>query len=391
MKAKKVIIYLIAILIICAGCSEKNLIEPSTDAKDTKIESVPEETIPTPPIEEEVEVDVVGEIINAMSNEELLGQMLVFHLRGITAPEEHFAELIKNTYCSNFLLLQSNCVNIEQLAGLVSETKNLNPKPEIPFWFCIDEEGGRVARLGLGLPSARTTALSDEPLLTAYQNGETTALALKQAGVQLCLAPVLDTAKDLNTASLGDRIYDSNPDVASELGASFIKGLNDNGIAATIKHFPGVGNSSIDSHFAYPIISGTREELEAYDLKSFRNALNDGADVIMVGHLMMPAFDEVNPSSLSKAITTDLLRNEWGFDGVVITDDMLMGSITSNYDIAEASLQALLAGADMLMITEYEQHTYDRLISAVRDGTITRERLEESARRILELKWKYPE
>ena len=362
-------VFIIALVLIFTGCGNSS--------KDTSEE--PEEPV----------VDPIEERIKTMTNEEILGQMLIFQIKGVQRVEDNFAALAKSTNCANFMLLENNCYYPEQVGELITNMNLNNPHEDIPFWYCIDEEGGSVSRLRLGLPSARNTAESEDPVGRAYENGNTTGSILSGAGVNLCLAPVVDVAENLKTASLGDRIFSSDPAVVTELASSFIKGLHDNGVASTIKHFPGVGNSRVDSHFSFPKIEGTREEVESFDLVPFRNIIESGADVVMVGHLIMPAFDGENPASLSRIIVTDFLRGEWGYNGVVMTDDMSMDSITSKHDLAEACLQAILAGSDMLIIQEDEQRVYDRLLLATQDGTLPRERLEESMYRILELKWKY--
>lgn len=328
-------------------------------------------------------------IIASLSDEEIIGQMLIFHVDGKKAPSKKSIKMIQKTNCSNFILIDKNCKDIKQVGKLVSKINQNNPLPNIPYLFCIDEEGGDVSRLGLGLPSAKKTGESKNPAAKAYKNGEATAKALKKAGIQLCLAPVLDTAKKPKKSSLGNRIYDSNPEIVSGLGTSFMKGLNDNGVASTVKHFPGIGNSSIDSHEDFPVIKRSKKTIKNSELIPFRNAIKEGADVVLVGHAIFPNLDKDNPATLSKAITTDLLRTELGFAGVIMTDDMYMDSITSNYNTADACLKAVLAGSDMILCLGKEQKVYARLVAATKDGTLSRERLEESMRRILKLKLRY--
>ena len=351
--------------------------------------------MPSLPIEgvaeeqEVVAVDPLEEKVASMSDEELIGQMLVFKLDGVNSPSQSTIDMINKTHCSNFILLESNCNSFEQVNSLLSQTSSYNKDSDIPFWYCIDEEGGDVTRFNLGIPSARKTALSDDPEGNSRQNGENIAIALRQAGIQLCLAPVLDTAKNLDKSSMGSRIFDSDPNTVANLGSEFIRGLHRHGIASSVKHFPGVGNTSVDSHDDFPVVKRSREEIEGYELVPFRTVIQNSTDIVMVGHILLPAFDEDNPSSISKTIVTDLLRGEMGWDGVVMTDDMYMGAIVSHYEVEDACLQAITAGVDMVLTISDGEVVYDRVLKALNDGTITRERLEESAKRIIKMKWKY--
>lgn len=374
---RKVLICLLVLTMLSVGCSSKEAEKlpsiPVTEVSEAEIETV----------------NPLDEIIDSMSDEELIGQMMVFQLDGVNAPSQKTLDLINKTHCSNFLLLESNCKSVDQVASLLEQTNQNNPKPEIPFWYCIDEEGGDVTRFNLGVPSARETAKSEDPEGNSRKNGEDIAKVLKAAGIQLCLAPVLDTAKNLSKSSMGSRIFDSNPEVVSTLALEFIRGLHHYGIASSVKHFPGVGNTSVDSHEDFPIVNRSREEIESFELVPFKNVINNRVDIVMVGHILLPAYDDVNPASISKSITTDLLRNELGWDGVIMTDDMYMGAIVSHYKIEDACLMAIQAGADMVLTLSDGQAVYEKILAALNDGTLTRDRLEESARRIITMKLKY--
>lgn len=308
-------------------------------------------------------------------------------MRGTESPGGDLTALIEKTHCANFILFGGNCINPEQVAGLIQRTNEYNPHEDIPFFYCIDEEGGRVSRLKLGLPSAKETALSENPAQKAYENGEKTANALREIGIQWDLAPVFDISK--GESALGDRIFGSNGETAGALALSFARGLQENGVAATAKHFPGIGHTPVDSHEAFPVIEKSREELESYELVPFRAAMDNNVDVIMVGHVIMPAFDTQYPATISHKIITGLLREEWGYNGLIMTDDMAMSSMKECYPAGEACLQAVLAGVDMVLIADNSSGVFDAMQQAARDGVLTRERLEESMRRILAFKWQY--
>ena len=384
---KRLFICIIMTLLIFTGCgSDDSNKQPNTSAEDSSNNGSTEEAVPRVIPAKFNPVDVK---ISSLSNEEIIGQMLVFPLGGTSAPGAATERIIRETHCANFILLANNYVNESQLAEFIAKTNELNQLQNIPYLFCIDEEGGDVTRMDLGIPSARKTAQSSDPEASAYNNGAKIAQSLKQVGIRLCLAPVMDTAKDPKKSSLGTRIFSADPNVVATLGTSFINGLHDNGVASAIKHFPGVGNTKVDSHEKFPVIKGTREEIENFELVSFKAGIENGTDVVMIGHLLMPAFDKESPASLSPTIINGLLREEWGYNGIIMTDDMYMSSITSSYKIEDACLKSVLAGMDMVLALDKEEQIYQKLLAAVNDGTLTRERLEESMRRILIMKLKY--
>lgn len=205
-------------------------------------------------------------------------------------------------------------------------------------------------------------------------------------------APVLDVNSNPNNPVIGDRSFGADPEQVANLGTSTMHGMMDNGIISVVKHFPGHGDTVVDSHKVLPKIEASLERLRQMELIPFQKAIKEGVDAIMVAHLLIPALDHLYPSSMSKAVITDLLRNEMAFNGVVITDDLTMGAIVNEYTVAEAALQSFIAGSDLLLIVggyEDEISAIETLMSAVETGSITEDRLNESLKRILSLKEKY--
>ena len=196
-------------------------------------------------------------------------------------------------------------------------------------------------------------------------------------------APVLDILSNPNNTVIGSRAFGRDADIVSNLGISVMKGINENNVIPVVKHFPGHGDTSVDSHYGLPLVEKSLNELKELEFIPFQNAINSGADAIMVSHILLKNIDSENPATMSKKIVSDILRDEMNFKGVVISDDMTMAAIMDNYDIA---------GVDIILVC----HGYDNEIKvltsiseAVNSGEITEERLDESVYRILSLKNKY--
>src|SRR5690606_28584713 len=211
-------------------------------------------------------------------------------------------------------------------------------------------------------------------------------------GFNVNFAPVLDINSNPENPVIGDRSFGNNPDVVSKLGIQMMKGIQGENIIPAIKHFPGHGDTSVDSHVELPVVQKTMAELEQMELIPFKQAIAEGADMVMIAHILLPSIDPKFPSSMSEAIITDLLREKIGFDGVVITDDMTMEAIKNSFDIGKASVMSVKAGADIVMVAhEFENvvKAITALTTAVENGEITEERIDQSVERILKLKNKY--
>lgn len=264
----------------------------------------------------------------------------------------------------------------------------------IPLFFGIDQEGGRVAKIPGDLKALPTNLEIGEINNSdfSFEYGNILGNLVRSFGFNVNFAPVLDINSNPNNPVIGDRSFGNNPDLVSKLGIQTMKGIQDENIIPTIKHFPGHGDTSVDSHLELPVVNKTLEELEALELIPFENAINEGADMVMIAHILLPKLDEKFPSSMSKVVITELLREKLGFSGVVITDDMTMEAITDHYDIGDASVESIKAGTDIIMVA----HHYENIIkvisslkTAVEAGEISEERIDESVTRILKLKRKY--
>ena len=212
---------------------------------------------------------------------------------------------------------------------------------------------------------------------------------LRSCGINLDLAPVADIAEEPAKSVMGSRIVSSDLDTVITICGAVIDGLHEGGCLSCAKHFPGHGSADADSHSGTPAVYRSRGELMEYDAAAFAGAIEAGADCVMTAHVLYPALDGENIATLSPDIITGLLREELGFDGVVISDDMLMQGLSISCRPAEAAVRFILAGGDMLLCgadAETQESIFCSVLEAVQDGRITEERLDESVSRILRLK-----
>lgn len=252
----------------------------------------------------------------------------------------------------------------------------------------VDREGGRVdrlARIGTKLPSAAQVGQHPHAPLVAKTVAEVAATELKALGIDVNFAPVADLAGPDQPGAIGDRSYELDPRRAARLAAISIRAHLDNGVAPTVKHFPGHGATEVDSHYGLPTVDADAEVLDERELIPFRAALRAGVPIVMTGHLAVPALDPTGtPASVSQPVITGLLRETMGFDGVVVADALEMAGLREEGE--DAALKAILAGTDVLLLPRDAAGTLGRLRAAVEDGRLPESRVDESVRRILRLK-----
>ena len=293
-----------------------------------------------------------------------LGQLFMIGLPGLIL-DDSTMDLIKDFGINNFIYFKRNVAGpgqLEHLSKALNKACQDNGLP--PPLISIDQEGGTVTRLPppfTQFPDARILAESEEPEKALMNYAETCAAELKSIGVNYNLAPVLDVCEAGKEYFMERRALGGDPEKVARLGCLIIKKLQANGIAACAKHFPGLGAAVVDPHFELPYVAKEEESIRLNDLTPFRQAINTGVASIMTSHTIYRNLDEKNPATLSKKILTDLLRNELGYEGVVITDDLEMGAIEKEGDLGNASLQAFEAGADLLLIC----HSHEKVIDAV--------------------------
>jgi len=390
MLKKTLIIILLGILVLISGCSNKG----DKSIGDNK-DQIPRESgeKPSETIEEEEELDQIQQILDDMTIEEKIGQLFIFGLDG-TEPDENVIEAIEKDHIGGFILFKDNIVNAEQTVKLLNELKNTNSFNRLPLFLAVDEEGGKVSRLSdiyLDLPSARTIGnIDDEEISLEY--GKVLGEMLKELGFNMDFAPVLDVNSNPKNPVIGKRAFGTKADTVTKHGLRVMEGINSNNVISVVKHFPGHGDTSTDSHIGLPVIDKSLDQMESLELIPFTRAIEKDVDAIMVAHILFTQLDKENPGTLSHKVITELLREELSFDGVVISDDMTMGAIVDNYSIEEAAYRFLKAGGDIVLIChEYEnQHkALNRIKEEVEKGNISEEELDEKVYRIIKLKMKY--
>ncbi len=324
-------------------------------------------------------------ILKTMTRAEKLGQMMIIGVYG-TEINDDSRFMLHQYHIGNIILYDRNLETKEQVQKLTADLQK-NSDGKVPLFIGLDEEGGRVVRMPQIVPpppSAQDIGSAGD-VDAARQTAEATAKELTALGCNLNFAPVADVGTDT-------RDYSDDPTTVGKFVTATATGYNENGIMPCLKHFPGIGKGTADTHKQAVTVTATRETLLAEDILPFRTMIdnfNHRDFMIMVGHIDYPALDEQNPASLSPTIQTELLRRELQFDGIIITDDTNMGAVAGRYTPAQIGVKAVLAGADIVMIC----HDYDKaaeiylgMLDAAEKGIITDERIDESVRRILTAK-----
>lgn len=381
---------------------EKEVIKDDYADVDTSILSENETPAeePDPEYDEEIE-----SIIGNLDVEEKVAQLFIAQpeqvIDGsltITQAGEKTKEALTLYPVGGLIYFDENLEDPEQTKEMLANTKEyiLEACGIMPF-LAADEEGGRVVRIAgneafeienvapmgeIGKESGMKA--SDD----AYSAGEKIGDYMSELGFNLDLAPCADVLSDKTGEVIGDRSFGSDPEQVSKLAWQYASGLQEKGVTACYKHFPGHGSVEGDSHETTVSQNKTREELEASDLIPFRNAIENDVHMIMAGHISCPEItgDDI-PASLSSVMLTDVLRDEMGYEGVIITDSFLMKAVTNTYpDPGEAAVAAIRAGADMVLMPADFHEAYNAVLSAVSSGDIEESRVDESLRRILKVK-----
>jgi beta-N-acetylhexosaminidase len=286
----------------------------------------------------------------ADSARKLAGQTLIAGFSGQELPAE-LSEAARRGEIGGFVLFRRNLVEPEQIAELTSRLIAACTAAEAPPWIAVDQEGGRVQRLGppvLQLPPMRALGDEDDVALTE-QAGRVLGRQLAALGFNLDFAPVLDVDTHAESPIIGDRSFGRDPLRVARHGAAFARGLEAAGVAACGKHFPGHGDAALDSHLALPRVSHDRERLDAVELAPFRTLAPEFTS-IMTAHIVFDAIDAERPATLSRAALLQLLRGELGFSGVIFSDDLEMKAIADHQDAAEAACEAIAAGCDAILV-----------------------------------------
>jgi beta-N-acetylhexosaminidase len=309
------------------------------------------------------------------------GRFVVAGFPGHTASDD-LRRLIDAFDLAGVIYFARNAAEPSQVADLSREVQAL--AREWPFWIAVDQEGGRVARLKAPFtvwPSANTLGRSGQEAL-AGRYAATLAIELRAVGVNLDFLPVLDVLTNPANPVIGDRALSGDPDVVARLGTAIVRGLEDSGVAACGKHFPGHGDTAVDSHEALPLVEHDRRRLEAVEWVPFRAAIAAGVSALMTAHLMVPALDADARATFSPRIVTGVLKQDLGFGGVVFSDDMGMKAATGDIGLPEATVAAVRAGCDCVLLcnsTADEQWAaIEALIRACERGEIPQARIDDA-------------
>ena len=349
------------------------------------------------------EAAVIEQDLSQMTLREKVGQLFcirpesldpdIVYSTSAELPEIHLQEVngrMKETAArypvGGVVLFAHNIKDPDQLADFVEDIRDL---PGAPL-LCVDEEGGRVARLAnnpaFGLPKYESMAAFRTP-------GEVKDAAfaigsyLKRLGFDIDFAPVADVNTNPDNIIIGNRAFSDNPKDAAKKVKAYVKGLRKAGVLGCLKHVPGHGDTQADTHVVYAVSSKTWEEMAACEMIPFKAGIRAGAPLVMTAHIAAPAVTGSDiPSTLSPEVLQGKLRGELGFEGAIITDAMEMGAITRQYSVPEACVLALEAGVDILLCVKDYPACFEAVLTAVKEGRLSEERIDESVRRILRLK-----
>ena len=368
--------------------------------------------------------DAIGSIISGMSLRDKLAQMMLFSIRtwkedassdtpaeNVRVLNDYIRQYIADHRFGGILLFSENCGDAEQVARLVSDLQTVNQAGGgLPMLMAMDQEGGTVSRLGFGTSGTGNmsiTATGDPE--NARTMGRVFGEELGLLGVDIDFAPVMDVNDNPANPVIGVRAFSDKAAVVAEYGCAFMEGLHETGTIVCLKHFPGHGNTDVDSHTGLPLVDRSHDELMANELVPFKAAIDAGADMVMTAHIQYPQVEKQTytsitsgeevyiPATMSRTILTDLLRGELGFEGVIVSDALEMKAIDDNFAIDDVLSMTINSGVDMLILPSVRDvdmmkkidDMLNRAVEMTEDGTIDATMVDASVRRILTLKQKY--
>jgi beta-N-acetylhexosaminidase len=336
-------------------------------------------------------------ILNIREIEKKVAQLLIFGFHGTTLTDE-IKELIRSDQVGGIILFSRNMGTKEEILKL-----NMDLQKEAresghrdPLFICVDHEHGVVRRLEGGttvFPGAMLLGATGDPDLS-YDTAFATGKELKALGFNWNFAPSVDINNNPENPIIGTRAYSDDPSIVSTFGIAAMKGLQDAGIISSLKHFPGHGDTTFDSHIALPIVPHDMKRLQGVEFQPFQKGINAGADSIMTAHVYFPAIEKKSgwPATLSSAVMTGILREQLGFDGVIVSDNMEMDAISSSIGTARGAVEAIKAGVDMIIVShqpDLQREVISAVSEAVRQGEISETRFKAALERVQRLKRKY--
>lgn len=333
-------------------------------------------------------INFIENKINEMTIEEKIGQMLMIYDYSKEMNDKLEKE-IKDVKPGGFIVFGPNFTSYDKTKKLINDISSLT---EIPMLIAVDEEGGKVQRL----KSLTDVVVTDIPDMTslgkigseelAYEIGKIIGTEVSTLGINTVFGPVLDVGP--SSSSLSTRLLSNDKNIVKKLGIKIGEGIEKSNVLSVYKHFPGIGNSTIDSHLDLPLIKATKKELLENELIPFKEAIKNGSSMIMIGHAAYPNITGSNiPASLSKTIINDILREELGFNGVVVSDALNMKAVTNNYSEKEMLEMAINAGCDILLMPKEPKKAVKIIEELINENKVTPQQIDASVKRILYLKY----
>ncbi len=332
-----------------------------------------------------------------MDIREKIGQLMVFGFKADHPANmsEEIKDLIENHHVGGIILFGRNIGTPEEIQKLTTTLQSTakNAGHMHPLFICIDQENGVVRRLGEGttvFPGAMLLGATGDPEL-AFEIGKASGQELIDLGINWNLSPVVDVNNNPNNPVIDVRSFGEKPEVVAQFGKQLMKGMQASGVITTLKHFPGHGDTTVDSHLALPVIPHELQRLHEVELVPFKEAIENGAETVMSSHVYFPSIEpeENRPATMSRAVMTGLLREELGFKGVITTDCMEMKAIADGIGTARGAVEAIKAGVDLIMIShlpELQHEAIEAIYQAVQSGEIDEKLIDEAVDRVMKLK-----
>ena len=357
--------------------------------------AIGEEVIQIEPVDEQI-----NRYIELMSIQEKVAQMFIVlpealvGVDTVTSAGEATKNAINELPVGGLIYMEKNLQSPEQVKDMLTNLQEYSMKRiKLPMFTAIDEEGGTVTRIsgrsGFDVPSIGEMATVGQTgdISQASEVGNTMGRYLSNLGFNVDFAPAADVLSNPNNKVVRSRSFGSNPEMVANMAVAVMEGLQSYGVCATFKHFPGHGATTGDTHEGYAYTEKSLEELQACELVPFVKGIERAVPFIMVGHISVPTvIGDNTPASLSKTMITEVLREQMGYDGIVITDAMNMGAIVQSYSSAEAAIRTIQAGSDIVLMPADFNSAYQGVMQAIESGSIPTDRIDESVRRILKVK-----
>ena len=375
---------------------DNNPTEPATEQIETQepTEAPTQEPTQAPIVIDEKYMNMAKEYIKDMSDKEKFCQMMIVTPESLTGVDvatvagDATKEALEKYPVGGIIYFSQNLEDKDQTTEMI---KNSQSYSKTPMFIAIDEEGKTVARAEEKLDVTKFENMykyKDKGEKTAYDNAKTIASDISKFGFNLDLAPVADVWSNPSNTVIGERAYSDDFGQAASLVSSAVKGFKDGGVMTALKHFPGHGDTTEDTHEKLAYVNKTKDVIINEELLPFKSGLEAGADMVMVGHLVVSDIDENYPATLSPKVISQLLKEELRYDGVVISDSFQMAAITDNYTANKIVKNAVNAGVDILLMPENIDDYLKAFETAVKDGSITQEQIDNSVTKIIALKYK---